>query len=38
MTSIANCDPGTLDISSKGASNSPLYPPSPETGWQQGEP
>ena len=38
MTSIASCDPGTLDISSKGAVIPRFTPPSPETRWQQGEP
>ena len=38
MTHTANCDPGTLDISSKGAVIPRFTPPCPETGWQQGEP
>jgi len=30
MTSIANCDPGTLDIGSKGAAIPRFTPPSPD--------
>ena len=37
MTSIANYDPGTLNTSSKGVIIPRFTPPSPETGWQQGE-
>ena len=38
MTSVANCDRGTLDISSKGSTIPRFTRPSPGTGWQQGEP